>query len=112
MVAVNIGDQDEVGLRESCEFHGLGGIQVDRLATRLDQRAGVVQGSDLDGTGGGGEGLRLSCSVRQEQRKNGENNNQQCFHSEPHIRLTFRCHAERSMIVPRTVTRGWKIRPG
>ena len=55
VIAVNIGDQNEVGFWESGELHGLGGIEIDGLATRLDQRAGMVERSDLDRPGRRGE---------------------------------------------------------
>ena len=48
MVPVNVGDQDEVGLGKSRELRGLGGIEINHLTAGLDQRAGVVQRSDLD----------------------------------------------------------------
>ena len=50
VIAVNVGDQDEVCLWKSRELHGLGGIEVDGLSSGFDQRAGVVQRRDLDRT--------------------------------------------------------------
>ena len=59
VIAVDVGDQDEVGFGQTRKLRRFGGIQIDRLASRLDQRAGVVERGDLNRTSGGFEYLRL-----------------------------------------------------
>ena len=59
MVPVNVGNQNEVGLGQSSELHGLHGIKIDGFSARLDQGAGVVERSNFDRAGRGGKGLRL-----------------------------------------------------
>src|SRR5262249_46293962 len=51
VVAMNVGDQDQVGLRLAGEIHGFGRIQIDELAACLDQCTGVVQRSDAHWSG-------------------------------------------------------------
>jgi hypothetical protein len=55
VIAVDVGDQNEVGFGEAGEFRGLGGIEVDGLSTGFDQRAGVIQRRDFNWAGGGGK---------------------------------------------------------
>ena len=89
---MNVGNQNEVGLGESRQLRGLGGIDIDRLASRLDQRAGVVQRSDLDRPGGSREGLRLSGGKPEwDKRENGASNRHHYLHHEPRINFSA-CH--------------------
>ncbi len=48
MVAVNVRDQNQVGLRQACEDGGLGWINHDHLATRFDNQGCVIDRCDLD----------------------------------------------------------------
>ena len=65
MVAVNVGDQNQVTLRSLREAHRFRGIEIDRLSSRFDQRAGVGKRRDLDRAGGCGKGLRLGRRIHE-----------------------------------------------
>src|ERR1051326_910940 len=84
MIAVNVGDQDEVGFGQTGKLRRFSGIQIDRLASSFDQRAGVVQGSDFDGAGGGGEDLGLGAKgegCHEEGSQGEQEGNWNCFHN-------------------------------
>ncbi len=62
VIAMNVSDQDQVGFGAAIESP-LGGIDVDRLAPGLDQKAGVLDGGDLHRSGAGGDvvGQKWRC---------------------------------------------------
>jgi hypothetical protein len=62
VIAVNIGDEDEVGFREAGEIRGLGWINVDIFAAGFQKHRGVVERRQLDITCIGLENRRCRAS--------------------------------------------------
>ena len=77
VIGVNVGDQNEVGFGKSGELCGLGRIDVDGFASGLNERAGVVERSDLHVSGGGGESLCLGGG----EERSAEGEQQHRFHA-------------------------------
>ena len=50
MVAVDVGDQDQVGWGHAGNHGRFRGIDINILAARLDQQGGVVDGRDFHGS--------------------------------------------------------------
>jgi len=57
VIAVNVGDQNEVGLGKPGELRRLGRVEINSFTSRLDQGAGMVQWRDFDRPGRGGKDL-------------------------------------------------------
>jgi hypothetical protein len=94
MVTVDIGDEDQVSVRESGEVGRLGGVKINGLASCLDEKASMVERSDLDRARRGLENLcrtsRLSLGVNKHRRKHNQNRQkteQENFEREFHFGL-------------------------
>ncbi len=80
MIAVDVGDQNEVSFRKPRKLRGLGGIQVDDLTASFDQGAGMVERGNFNRPGFGGKTLRVGGARRRRQRQQSAQKNRQQFH--------------------------------
>ena len=90
MIAVNVGDQNEVGLRKSRKLHRLRGIEINHLPARLNQCAGMIQWCDLHRPGRSLKDLRLGSRVynrsrRKKKREYEADTKNHCLHPNPHF---------------------------
>ena len=47
LIAVDVGDENQIGRRQACEVRGLGWIDVDAFVADFDEQARVVNGRDF-----------------------------------------------------------------
>ena len=76
MVAMNVGDQDQVTRRQAANIRRLGGINIDALAARFDHHGGMIDGRDVHRPGRGGEGLDRSRRSQRGESGGGEQQRQ------------------------------------
>jgi hypothetical protein len=91
VIAVNVGDQNQVGFRQSAEIRGLCRIDVNVLATRFDQHRGVIKRRNFHRARGRIKGLRRSIRLGCRRHHRQKHKNCEHGHDSSNIHRRFLC---------------------